>query len=133
MKIIYGIGENKIDVTEICLTRLQKNSIITIPSGDDDRAVFFGDPLWGSKKKVFIEKDGIVTEYDDNYTIKIKDNIISALSSSELEAKIKAIQSSLQLRHGSFEDEGPEQRMVVRYFTGKEKVLEIGGILEETL
>jgi FkbM family methyltransferase len=127
MKITYGIVNNIIDVTEVCLTRLQKNTIITIPSGDDTRASYFGDPLWGSKKKVFIEKDGIITEYDDSYTIKIRENTITALSSSEIEAKLKDIQSSLQLRYGSFEDEGPEQRMVVRYFTGKEKVLEIGG------
>jgi FkbM family methyltransferase len=127
MKITYGIGEDKIDVTDICLTRLQKNNIVTIPSGDDDRAVFFGDPLWGSKKKVFIEIAEIVLEYDDSYTIKIKDNTINALSDNDIDTKLNSIQSTLQLYHGGFDLEVPEQRMVVRYLTGNEKVLEIGG------
>ena len=37
------------------------------------------------------------------------------------------IQSALRLNYGSFFEELPEQRMSVRYLTGKERVLEIGG------
>jgi len=127
MKITYGVGTNTFDVTNICLTKLIKNNVITIPSGDDTRAGVFGDPLWGTVKKVFIEKDGIVTEYDHTYVIKIKDNLINALNRSQIESKLNTMHSNLRLNYGSFEEEGPEQRMVLRYFTGKEKVLEIGG------
>ena len=41
--------------------------------------------------------------------------------------KLSQIQSSLKLDFGNFIDEFPEQMMAVRYLTGNEKVLEIGG------
>jgi len=37
------------------------------------------------------------------------------------------IHSKLKIKYGSFNDEVPEQKMVVRYLTGNEKILEIGG------
>ena len=43
-----------------------------------------------------------------------------------MDEKLQKIQNSLILHHGSFKEELPEQKMVVQYFTGKEKVLEIG-------
>jgi FkbM family methyltransferase len=42
-------------------------------------------------------------------------------------SKIANIHSKLKINYGSFNEELPEQKMVVRYFTGNEKVLEIGG------
>jgi len=47
--------------------------------------------------------------------------------SYEIAMKTFQIQSALRLNYGSFFEELPEQRMSVRYLTGKEKVLEIGG------
>ena len=44
-----------------------------------------------------------------------------------IDQKIQQIHSSLKLDHGSFYEEFPEQRLSVKYLTGKEKVLEIGG------
>ena len=41
--------------------------------------------------------------------------------------KLENIHSMLQLNHGSFYEELPEQKMVVNYLKGEEKVLEIGG------
>lgn len=41
--------------------------------------------------------------------------------------KLTQIQSNLKLEFGTFMDEYPEQMMAVRYLTGNEKVLEIGG------
>ena len=41
--------------------------------------------------------------------------------------KLSQLQSSLKLDFGTFIDEFPEQMMAVRYLTGNEKVLEIGG------
>ena len=52
----------------------------------------------------------------------------SALNKNiDIDAKITSIHSKLKLLYGSFKEELPEQKMVVRYLTGKEKVLEIGG------
>jgi FkbM family methyltransferase len=41
--------------------------------------------------------------------------------------KLKEIHSKLKLKYGSFDDEFPEQLMAVKYLTGNEKVLELGG------
>jgi FkbM family methyltransferase len=129
MKIIYGLADKTVDVTTICMTKLMKNNIITIPSGDDTRAGIFSDPIFGTVKKIFILNDSISTEYDANLTIKINitDNTIHSISNLEIDTKLSTIQSKLHLKYGSFEHELPEQKMVTRYFTGKEKVLEIGG------
>ena len=45
MKIFYGILNNSIDVTDICLSKLMHNNIIIIPSGDGNRSNNFTDPL----------------------------------------------------------------------------------------
>jgi FkbM family methyltransferase len=41
--------------------------------------------------------------------------------------RLKNIHNQLQIRHGSFQEELPEQLMVAKYLTGNERVLEIGG------
>jgi FkbM family methyltransferase len=129
MIIYYGISENKIDVTEICLSTLKNGNIITIPSGDRNRANYFGDPLIGTAKKIFISHDVLLKEYDHSCAIRIDliTNEIIATNETELLNKLKVIQSKLKLNYGSFNEELPEQKMAVRYLTGNEKVLEIGG------
>jgi predicted O-methyltransferase YrrM len=47
--------------------------------------------------------------------------------SSELQEKLHRIHNTLRIDHGSLNEEVPEQLMVVKYLTGTEKVLEIGG------
>ena len=54
MKIEYGIINQLIDVTTICIERLLKNNVITIPIGDNNRANYFTDPLPGILKIVCI-------------------------------------------------------------------------------
>jgi FkbM family methyltransferase len=49
------------------------------------------------------------------------------LEQDQANKKLSDIHSQLQIQHGSFQDEFPEQQMVVRYLTGIEKVLELGG------
>jgi FkbM family methyltransferase len=128
MKIYYGITNNSIDVTTICIEKLTVNNIITIPLGDGNRASYFTDPLYGIHKKIIIENDGIITEYDEFVQLKINllNNTINT-NENDINNRTAAIQSKLKLNYGSFNDELPEQKMVVRYLTGNEKVLEIGG------
>jgi len=128
MKILYGIWENLIDVTDICTQKLKNNNIITIPYGDENRASFFTDPLFGVIKQVIIENDGIITEYDIFTQIKINtlNNEIFITNENDINNQIAQIHSNLKIEYGSLLHELPEQKMVVRYFTGKEKVLEIG-------
>jgi FkbM family methyltransferase len=130
MKILYGTTEKNIDITTICIEKLQNKNIITIPFGDFNRANIFTDPVTDILKKIFVIIDeNISYEYDDTLTIKINvlDNTIVTISDTEINTKLQDIQSKLKINYGSFSEELPEQKMAVRYLTGSEKVLEIGG------
>ena len=129
MKIFYGIKDCNIDVTDICFSKLMKNNIIKIPSGDCNRGDLFTDPLVGVLKSIFIEHDNNFTEYDFKHEISINaiNNAITTLTTEDINNKLKIIHSNLQIKHGSLNDEVPEQKMVVKYLTGNENVLEIGG------
>lgn len=129
MKIFYGNNNSFIDVSNICLTKLLFNNIIIIPSGDINRSNYFTDPIYGILKKIIILIDNKLLEYEDFYTIKINilDNSITTISLDDINNKLSNIHSKLKLKYGNFNEELPEQKMVVRYLTGNEKVLEIGG------
>tara|TARA_Y100000768_G_scaffold330457_1_gene269150 strand:- start:2482 stop:3546 length:1065 start_codon:yes stop_codon:yes gene_type:complete len=70
MKITYGTDKKAIDVTAICMEKLKVNDIITIPSYGK-RSKYFKDPVYGAKKKIFIENDGTINEYNENLEIQI--------------------------------------------------------------
>jgi len=129
MKIYYGITNNQIDVTNICLLKLSNNNIINIPSGDKNRSNYFTDPLFGILKKIIILNDDNSSEYDHFTQIKINtiNNTITTINDNDINNKLNDMHSKLKLNYGNFSEELPEQRMVVRYLTGNEKVLEIGG------
>jgi FkbM family methyltransferase len=139
MKIYYGILKYKIDVTDICLLKLTQNNTITIPIGDCNRANYFTDPLVGIKKIIMIVNNDNFTEYEEDTEIKIdiinntitttndSKNTITTTNENNINQKINNIHSKLNINYGTFNDELPEQKMVVRYLTGNEKVLEIGG------
>lgn len=128
MRIKYGTSDINIDVTEICYAKLLNvNNIITIPSGDANRTHYFTDPIVGTLKKIFITFDDVDTrEYDHNKDININ-SLTNEITIYDINNKINDLHSKLTLHHGSFKEELPEQEMVVRYLTGNEKVLEIGG------
>lgn len=130
LTILYGIRENRRDVTNICLTQLNKNNVITIPAGDIVRGSYFGDHLVGIVKKIFIILNGNETEHIENYsiTINLADYTINTpINPQAIYEKINNIHRHLKIQHGSLRDEFPEQKMAVSYLTGSEKVLEIGG------
>ncbi len=128
MRIYYGVTNNNMDVTDICKRHIINNKLI-IPSGDLNRAKLFTDPLVGVHKYIIIENNGIITEYDESFQIKINTltNEIETITEIDINNKLAVIHSKLNIKHGSLNDELPEQKMVVRYLTGNEKVLEIGG------
>ena len=137
MQIKYGIQDNNIDVTDICMKLLKNLStgIITIPYGDNLRAKYFTDPLPGIHKSLYINIDDneyIFDEYKefkiDTINNKIIDNkIINDKINDDINNKTNNIHSQLKIKYGSLYDELPEQKMSVRYLKGTEKVLEIGG------
>lgn len=129
LAILYGIKGNTRDVTNVCLTKLTSNKCITIPDDDNTRAYHFGDHLYRIVKTVFVVLNGKETEYDASLTVKIdlRDYTIRTQNINDINATLQGIHSRLKIYHGSLQDELPEQQMVLRYFTGAEKVLEIGG------
>jgi FkbM family methyltransferase len=129
IQILYGIKDNRKDVTDICLNKLCYNNIITIPSDDNARAKFFTDHLFRVEKKIFIIINENETEYDKYYRIKINMNnhIISTQHDDEINEKLNNIHKKIKIKYGTLNNELPEQKMAVRYLTGTEKVLEIGG------
>ena len=129
MKIFYGTAETHIDVTDICLSKLMHNNIITIPAGDSIRAEYFSDPAPYLLKKIIINNGTTISDHDDNTIINIKliNNSVNYYNDSLIEDKLRNIHSVLNINHGSFNDELPEQKMAIRYLSGTEKVLELGG------
>jgi len=134
MRICYGKDKfTNIDITEICIKNNNlrcKNNYIHIPCNDDVRRSFFSDPFPYILKKIFIVNDnGTVTEIDDKTSVKIVPitNQIEIITQDVIHNLCSNIQSTLTLNYGNFQDELPEQKMVVRYLTGNEKVLELGG------
>ena len=128
MKIYYGIANDNIDVTHVCLQRLIRNNASEIPSGDGNRASYFTDPLDGVHKFIIIlNDDDTIIAYDEFTNIKINlvDNTITTTNehviNSVIHDRLTEIHSKLHMKHGSL------QKMAVRYLTGNEKVLEIGG------
>jgi FkbM family methyltransferase len=64
-----------------------------------------------------IATGSIVLSEDELDQIKIDSHLL----------ELTKIQSKLKLKYGTFNDEFPEQLMAVKYLTGNEKVLELGG------
>lgn len=129
--IKYGTRDLHIDVTHIAYDTMKTQNMIIIPAGDSNRAKYFTDPVVGILKTIFIIDGNCVTEYDHTKTICIdtinnKIVVTSDLSSSDKD-KLQNIHRQLKIKHGIFTDEYPEQLMAVKYITGSEKVLEIGG------
>jgi FkbM family methyltransferase len=130
MKIFYGAFSKFIDVTDKCFS-MQKCNTIIIPSNDEARAYFFTDPYIGIVKKIIIlSNDNSISEYPLGVTIKIQkvdaSYHITTINDSDTKKKLEKIHANLKFNHGTLNDELTEQKMVVTYFTGNEKVLEIG-------
>jgi FkbM family methyltransferase len=129
MKILYGWETKKIDVTYICFNRLMKNNIITIPCGNLIRDTIFLDINKGVGKKIYIIINNTKKEYGPFCNIRINtiNKNVFVKHFNVVQQKLKNIQSRIKIKHGSFNEEVPEQLMVSRFLTGNEKVLEIGG------
>lgn len=134
MKILYGLPHQNIDVTEICYSKLLKDDIIEIPASENSRARIFSDPVpYTLKVIMIIDENNNVTNFSHLEIIKIdiEKNIVTKINVSEIDeivnSKLANIHSKLKLEFGSFNEELPEQKMAIKYLTGNEKVLEIGG------
>jgi FkbM family methyltransferase len=124
MKIFYGTPECKIDVTDVCFTKLLHGDIITIPRYDGIRGSIFQDPVPNVVKKIFINfiDDEMI---EVNQKTKCDINIVK--KTVTLDYKTQEMYNKLQIMGGSFAQELVEQKMSINYIKGDEKVLEIGG------
>ena len=130
--ILYGLIDTHIDVTSICYEKLKYGDFIVIPSFDYVRAIYFSDPIPNVLKSIFIaDEKGSKTEYDFTYTIFINTKTTKVTTSQNhnlnIDYSLLTIHQRLTINYGSMAEELNEQRMSVRYLTGNEKVLELGG------
>jgi FkbM family methyltransferase len=129
MNIYYGIQNNCIDVTNVCMEKLKNGDIIIIPHNEHTRSRYFTDPLIGVHKFVIINGN----MYDDNLELRINvasceiTQINANVVNNAINNKLRNIHANLVINYGDLSDELPEQKMSVRYLNGNEKVLEIGG------
>jgi len=146
MKILYGLPQRQLDITNKVLSHFVRQNIAVIPKDDNDRAYLFTDPLPNILKVVtIITDDGVETIVDHTRQAYINlatqqiymHNIPQAIQDIYpydldeanhiiIEKKLKEIHKTLKLVHGSMTQEFPEQGMAMRFLTGNEKVLEIG-------
>jgi len=76
LRIEYGTDILKVDVTEKALQN--KDKIINIPVGDNERAKIFGDPVYGSLKRIYLVNDNHI------YTIQDTDYVNINMKNSKL-------------------------------------------------
>lgn len=156
-KFYYGTSQKFLNVTDIVIKELLSNNVIHIPKGDLPRSHYFSDPVFGVHKffKV-VDKNNIRTTFshdknvyidlvtdtiytDENVPDIVKgscDRSIDHLTqnSAGIDSNTKLCQvlkteihPKLKLNFGSLNDEFPEQVLSLKFLTGNEKVLEIGG------
>lgn len=137
----YGTLTQNIDITQWSLERCVSNGILYIPATDVARDKIFIDPIFGVHKSIFIyDADVCIATYGEDKEIFININpeyiytepYPPSIYPINYDAKLKAIQSNLKLDFGYFTDEYSEQSMIVRFLTGNEHVLEIGGNIGRT-
>lgn len=132
LKVFYGLGETQIDVTEICRTKLSQDGVARIPAGDMSRSLHMPDPLLNVVKEITIQlPNGEVQRFNDSKCVLVdfRNGTVSSFDNDAQTAMriLKAHHQDIHLLGGTMNDEVPEQLMAVRYMTGSERVLEIGG------
>ena len=123
--IYYGTLNNMFDITEICINKLKKNNIIQIPNDENKRKKLFNLHI-NNIKKMFIKMNNKMYEFNNNYIININlitKNIHTICTNKK---KLTNLHSILKLNYGNFQQELPEQQMIVKYLSGYNNVLEIG-------
>lgn len=138
MKILYGLGEENVDVTSKCYQELMTDNIIRIPPTERSRSLLFTDPAYGKLKEIIIVNDNNqINTYDHTKTVFIdtlqnkiyENNDIPEhiqYAYADVDTKLEIIHSKVQMKYGDMKDELPEQRIALRYLTGNERVLELG-------
>jgi len=138
MKILYGLGEENIDITTKCYQELMTDNIIRIPSTERSRFLLFTDPAYGKLKEITVIDDQNKSHVYDQHKVVFIDTIQNKLYENDdipdhiqyiyadIDKKLEIIHSKIKLKYGDMKDELPEQRIALRYLNGNERVLELG-------
>jgi len=133
----YGIIENNIDVSEKC-NGLIKNNYLFISRNQFQRDQLFSDPVVGRDKFLFIHIGNNIQCFSNTQDVYLKVGEPRAFDQDcvsydyvqhtrDTEGCLNWIRGKLQIDYGDFSEEFVEQRLAVKYLTGHEKILEIGG------
>jgi len=146
MKFLYGYdSEHLVDISHIVFQKCVFDTYILIPGNDNKRGDIFGDPFPGILKHIRII-DNFENTHIFHPTKEVKINYESITSQLRLinsppklwydtigksitnhVDRLNKLQNHININHGTFSDEYPEQLMAVKYINENSKVLEIGG------
>jgi len=147
MKFFYGIENNYTDISDLVYKYCKKNNHIIIPSSDHNRAMLFGDPLFGILKNIKVEFDDntfkifdhiqqIVIQIDNNLIIEKPEPKILTRTEwwetigkniDDSRLKLYELHKYLNIQFGNKFDEYPEQLMAINFIKENDIVLELGG------
>jgi glycosyltransferase involved in cell wall biosynthesis len=140
LQFYYGSGETKLDITTLVYKDYKVGKYIILPKDDARRSKLFTDPCPSVVKSIYVHVDSVL-KYTFDASVDVVIDVESATSITDKKIlrslvrhayktpkeQAEAMHSYISLYGGSMKDEFPEQCMIVSTFTGKEKVLEIGG------
>lgn len=134
--ILYGIGDNYINVTKKCVDASKNKDFIEIPRTDIERAAIFGDPLLGTVKKIMLlHPYGARYYFDQGMVLKLAKNELSTNATKKpvinFNISIPAdrladVQNRITMDYGFIREEGVEQLMSVMFIRPHDQVLELG-------
>jgi FkbM family methyltransferase len=140
----YGILGSYANITKNVFKQCFNEGWIIIPPDDNKRANLFGDPMFGVRKHIKVvdlenntqtfSSEEEVRIKTDSYPLEIYLNYSQRKEWwKEYGSKIKdpnerliELQNRIELIHGDFVEEFPEQLMIIKYLEPSDKVLEIG-------
>jgi DNA polymerase elongation subunit (family B) len=148
MRILYGLNDKLVDVTQISSEKLTIDGEIVIPYDDNIRARVYGDPVPGICKRIYLidsednilgvnNKKTVIIPQDCDLVnnVKIKDfnkdrniwwnNFGKFIEDSD--EKLKQLHKRMMIYYGNVNEEYPEQVMATKYIRPMDRVLELGG------
>ena len=127
LSVIYGNGDEKLNITDYVFEYCVKDGKIKIPKDDNLRAGIFGDPCYGKYKYItVIHKDKEDVFFWD---MDVDFDVSKYVENSKKEfpyTLLTNIHEDLKFEGGSLNSEYPEQLLAVEYISKDACVLELG-------
>lgn len=140
LRIYYGSLEKNIEITKKVFDLLLVDTYLIFPADDNLRADIFSDPCFKVVKSIMVSgltnsltiissKQTIAIDTQTNQLIDDITRLRKWIPKTRLspEQRAKSLHPLIKLNTGSMADEFPEQCMAMKFLTGSETILEIGG------